>query len=154
MNFLVWDFVMRISQQGEEAHNRAFLTLETLSSTSNGSMSPITTTLLLSRSTVYDVTPSNLETCFSTFLAQPWQCIETRSTTILGFNWKARVWLPPTTSFNLSSWDFLWSESLINGFFSSNSSLSRVFMQKQEHPVETLKQSNTLPKLSFPIPYI
>lgn len=50
-----------INYQDGEFQSSAFLTLETLSSTSKGIMSPITTTILLSRSTLYEVTPVQLE---------------------------------------------------------------------------------------------
>lgn len=87
--------------------------------------------------------------CFSTFLAQPLQCMDTLSITILGFNWKAKVWFPATTSFNLSNWLL---SLAINGLLSNSSWVSKVFMQKQElEQEERLKQSSTLPKLSFPI---
>lgn len=45
-----------IDQDGE-FKSSAFLTLETLSSTSKGRMSPMTTTILLAKSTLYEVTP-------------------------------------------------------------------------------------------------
>ena len=46
----------RVHQDGE-FQSSAFLTFETLSSTSKGRMSPITTTILVSKSTLYEVTP-------------------------------------------------------------------------------------------------
>jgi hypothetical protein len=48
--------------QDGEFQSSAFLTLDTLSSTSKGRMSPITTTILLSMSTLYEVTPVFEET--------------------------------------------------------------------------------------------
>jgi len=135
--------------QDGEFQSSAFLTFETLSSTSKGRMSPITTTILVSKSTLYEVTPSIFEICFSIFLAQPLQCMDTLSITILGFNWKAKVWFPETTSFNLSNWLL---SLAINGLLSNSSWVSAEFMQKQELEQEVIqKQSNTLPKLSFPI---
>lgn len=44
--------------QDGEFQSSAFLTFETLSSTSKGRMSPITTTILVSKSTLYEVTPA------------------------------------------------------------------------------------------------
>jgi len=46
----------RIFGQGE-FQSSAFLTLETLCNTSKGRMSPLTTTIFVSRSTLYDLTP-------------------------------------------------------------------------------------------------
>lgn len=43
--------------QDGEFQSSAFFTFETLSSTSKGRMSPITTTILVSKSTLYEVTP-------------------------------------------------------------------------------------------------
>lgn len=75
--------------------------------------------------------------------------IKKRSLT-LGFNWKARVCFSETTSFSLTS--CLASSLSINGFLSNSSWASKELMQKQEpDPEERQKQSNTLPKLSFPI---
>lgn len=53
-------FHMKLMNYTGGTHNSANLTFEMLSSTSNGVMSPITTTLLLSKSTSNDVTPTNL----------------------------------------------------------------------------------------------
>jgi hypothetical protein len=49
--------VDKVVHQDGEFQSSAFLTLDTLSSTSKGRMSPITTTVLLSKSTLYEVTP-------------------------------------------------------------------------------------------------
>jgi len=46
----------RIFPHGE-FQSSAFLTLETLCNTSKGRMSPLTTTILVSRSTLYELTP-------------------------------------------------------------------------------------------------
>jgi len=50
-----------INHEDGEFQSSAFFTLETLSSTSKGIMSPITTTILLSRSTLYELTPVQQE---------------------------------------------------------------------------------------------
>jgi hypothetical protein len=53
-----WQFeVENVVLQDGEFQSSAFFTFETLSSTSKGRMSPVTTTILVSKSTLYEVTP-------------------------------------------------------------------------------------------------
>lgn len=67
----------------------------------------------------------------------------------LGFNWKANVCFPATTSFNLSNWLF---SLVMSGFCSNSSWCSTEFMQKQElDPEERQRLSSILPRLSLPI---
>lgn len=61
LNLLKMDVVVykiiHSSSSAWEFQSSAFFTLDTLSNTSNGRMSPITTTILVSRSTLYELTP-------------------------------------------------------------------------------------------------
>lgn len=59
LNLLKMDVVYEnySSSSAWEFQSSAFFTLDTLSNTSKGRMSPITTTILVSRSTLYELTP-------------------------------------------------------------------------------------------------